>query len=58
MRCDFEKIVCVAVVLQLRKISVGYGVEEGWNYWMTLSAVWQTGVGHLCVERRGADVLD
>jgi hypothetical protein len=46
MMCDFEKSVCVAVVLQLRKISIGYGVEEGWNYWMTLSAVWQTGMGH------------
>jgi hypothetical protein len=25
MRCDFKKIVCVVVVLQLRKISIGYG---------------------------------
>ena len=25
MMCDFEKIVWVAVVLQLRKMSIGYG---------------------------------
>ena len=31
MRCDFGKIVWLVVVLQLRKISIGYGVEEGWN---------------------------
>jgi hypothetical protein len=46
MRCDFEKIVWVVVVLQLRKVSIGYGVEEGWNCWTTPSAVGQTGVGH------------
>jgi hypothetical protein len=27
MRCDFEKIVWVVVVLQLRKISTGHEVE-------------------------------
>jgi hypothetical protein len=50
VRCDFEKIVWMVVVLQLRKISIGYGVEEGRNCWTTPSAVEQTGVGHRCME--------
>ncbi|KAJ8593313.1 hypothetical protein M405DRAFT_924092 [Rhizopogon salebrosus TDB-379] len=45
MNCDFEKIVWVVVVLQLGKISIWYGVEEGWNCWTTPSALWQTGWG-------------
>jgi hypothetical protein len=48
-RCDFEKIDWVVVVLQLRKISIGYGWKRC-NCWTTPSAVWQTGMGHCCAE--------